>query len=41
MGASVLRGPGEHCCEGCSGVRCLNLELRSRGCGAEWLESFR
>jgi hypothetical protein len=41
MGASVA-GPGEHFREGCSGVRCLDLELRSRGCGAEWLlESLR
>ena len=41
MGASVT-GPGEHFCEGCSGVRCLDLELRNRGCGAErLLESFR
>jgi hypothetical protein len=41
MGASAA-GPGEHFCEGCSGVRRLDLELRTGGCGAEWLlESFQ
>ena len=41
MGASVA-GPGEHFCEGCAGVRCLDLELCSRGCGVDLpLELFR